>query len=252
VLAWPTGRRSAPNLRTMFEGYIADRVRLHRNPPEIRVVKTGGGRWLQVHEGHTSFGGIVGVRTDITERKQLEHGRRWSMAVTRLLADSETVGQTMPKVIQTICETLGWIAAPAATGSKAQHPPLPRYLERLRAQNRGFSSEDCARQPSRRDLWAHPPSRHHDRSAAVDSRRLPPARFQSSRRGGGRRAACAFAFPIRVGSRLVGAMEFFTRNVRQPDAPLLRILESIGLQIASSSSVRPRSKSCNSGPTTMT
>jgi diguanylate cyclase (GGDEF)-like protein len=41
----------------------------------------------------------------------------------------------------------------------------------------------------------------------------------------------AFAFPVTIGSEVVGVLEFYIRNVRQPDPALLRVLESIGLQI---------------------
>jgi diguanylate cyclase (GGDEF)-like protein len=41
----------------------------------------------------------------------------------------------------------------------------------------------------------------------------------------------AFAFPIRIGSEVAGVMEFYSRVIRQPDDALLRVLDSIGLQI---------------------
>ncbi|TMH02117.1 MAG: GGDEF domain-containing protein [Betaproteobacteria bacterium] len=41
----------------------------------------------------------------------------------------------------------------------------------------------------------------------------------------------AFAFPIRIGDELCGVLEFFTRDISQPDAALLRLAQSIGLQI---------------------
>jgi diguanylate cyclase (GGDEF)-like protein len=41
----------------------------------------------------------------------------------------------------------------------------------------------------------------------------------------------AFAFPLRLGDEVLGVMEFFHRDVREPDAMLLQIAESIGNQI---------------------
>jgi diguanylate cyclase (GGDEF)-like protein len=41
----------------------------------------------------------------------------------------------------------------------------------------------------------------------------------------------AFAFPIRIGGELCGVLEFFIRKVCQPDPALLRMGQSIGLQI---------------------
>ena len=41
----------------------------------------------------------------------------------------------------------------------------------------------------------------------------------------------AFGFPILVGSEIEGVIEFFSRQVRQPDDELLKMVEDIGLKI---------------------
>jgi two-component system cell cycle sensor histidine kinase/response regulator CckA len=41
----------------------------------------------------------------------------------------------------------------------------------------------------------------------------------------------AFGFPILIGSEIEGVIEFFSRQVRQPDDELLRMVEDIGLKI---------------------
>jgi GAF domain-containing protein len=41
----------------------------------------------------------------------------------------------------------------------------------------------------------------------------------------------AFGFPILLGGEVLGAMEFFSREIAQPDADLLQMLGSIGSQI---------------------
>ena len=42
----------------------------------------------------------------------------------------------------------------------------------------------------------------------------------------------AFAFPILLPSGVLGVMEFFSREVRRPDGPLLELMQSVGSQIA--------------------
>ena len=55
------------------EAWIADRVRRHREADGTSLrYQLGDGRWLQVTERRTPDGGIVGVRTDITELKRAE------------------------------------------------------------------------------------------------------------------------------------------------------------------------------------
>lgn len=55
------------------EAWIAECVRMHRNPDigEI-LLQTGNGRWFQMRERRTRDGGIVGVRSDVTEIKASE------------------------------------------------------------------------------------------------------------------------------------------------------------------------------------
>lgn len=55
------------------EAWIAERVRKHRNPVGVDTMyRLGDGRWYQVREQRTRDGGIVGVRTDVTELKSSE------------------------------------------------------------------------------------------------------------------------------------------------------------------------------------
>ena len=41
----------------------------------------------------------------------------------------------------------------------------------------------------------------------------------------------AFAFPIKLGGEILGIMEFFSSDIRQPDEPLLKTVEAIGREI---------------------
>jgi GAF domain-containing protein len=43
----------------------------------------------------------------------------------------------------------------------------------------------------------------------------------------------AFAFPIMLGSELIGVMEFFSRGIHPPDDDLLSMLSALGTQIGS-------------------
>ncbi len=213
------------------DAFVAERVRVHRNPAHTREVKLAGDRWMKISEGHTTAGGVVGVRSDITKRKHLEQRQAMEHAVTRLLANYETMGDTIPKVIRTICETLGWdcgarweldaddnvlrcvdswaapgdeIAAFSAFSAKRVFPAVPTGLI-------------CRVMASGQPLWI------------ADVSREPGFLRAAAAKAAGLHSG--FVFPIPARARVVGAMEFFTRDVRQPDAELLRVLESIGLQI---------------------
>jgi len=67
------GESIPPAYEGDIEAWIAERVRMHRNPVEGGATyQLGDGRWYQVREQCTRDGGIVGVRTDVTELKQSE------------------------------------------------------------------------------------------------------------------------------------------------------------------------------------
>lgn len=54
------------------EEFIRERVAKHQNPTEVIEQPLAGGRWLRIEERKTKEGGIVGIRTDITQLKITE------------------------------------------------------------------------------------------------------------------------------------------------------------------------------------
>ena len=226
------GEVISPEFRDDVEAWVADRIWNHRHPGSgPRELELGGGCWLEVTERRTTGGGIVGVRSDITERKQLAQRQAMEHAVTRLMAGSETVGETMPKVIRTICETLGWDCG--AHWHTDKHDRMLHCLETWSIaapevrEFMAFSSGQvfpqsssgliCRTLATGRPVWI------------ADVSRQPGFKRSEAALKAGLRGA--FAFPLRIGSDLVGVMEFYIRNERPPDTALLRVLDSIGLQI---------------------
>ncbi len=53
--------------------------------------------------------GIVGFSRDITARRRLEHERTMEHAVAQALSESRSIQETMPRLIRTICEGMGWV-----------------------------------------------------------------------------------------------------------------------------------------------
>ena len=151
--------------------------------------------------------------------------------MTRLLAESETIDDAMPKIIKMVCETFGWDCG--------------AYWR--------WDKRDCLLRCS--DTWSITSSEVREFVALGKQQVFAPTpaglicRVWStgepvwiddvSREPGFLRASIAaeaglhgaFAFPIRLGDELFGVLEFFIRNVCQPDAALLRMAQSIGFQI---------------------
>ena len=120
--------RSAFVGKTVFELYPHDKPVAERldakdqvlwNTPgtqtyEMVISKPDGKRHDVVYYKATYTGpdgtvaGLIGTIVDITERKQAERRQAMEHAITRVLAEAESLAEGMPKIIQTLCETLGW------------------------------------------------------------------------------------------------------------------------------------------------
>ncbi len=221
-----------PEFAGDVEAWVKHRVAEHRNPgPEPRLLEIAGGRWLQVTERRTPDGGIVGVRSDVTHQKQMEQRLAMEHAVASLLADGESVAATIPKVIATICETLGWDCG--ACWKMDGNDSMLRCVNTWSVDDgavRDFSASNSQRSFApeskgfMRRIWAA------GRPIWIADISTEPG-FQRADAAAKAGLHGAFGFPIRIGSEVVGVLEFFVRHAREPDPALLRVLDSMGLQI---------------------
>jgi len=77
-----------PLARSDPEAWVRLRLQHFRSPPEGPLLRQlSDGRWLMVSDRRTPSGGLVGVRTDVTERIRIEQALRESERRFRLLVD---------------------------------------------------------------------------------------------------------------------------------------------------------------------
>jgi signal transduction histidine kinase len=69
-----------PDARGREEAYFGERMARHTHPADPVVQPYRDGRWLRYAERHTSEGGIVGLRTDVTDAMRREQALRFSEA----------------------------------------------------------------------------------------------------------------------------------------------------------------------------
>ncbi len=69
-----------PEAKGREEAYFEERVLRHRNPADPVVQPYRDGRWLRYAERRTSEGGIVGLRSDVTDAMRREQALRFSEA----------------------------------------------------------------------------------------------------------------------------------------------------------------------------
>src|SRR5437773_1153851 len=166
---------------------------------------------------------------DRTERKRAEHRQTVNLAVTKILAESPALTNAVPRILQNVCETLGWEA-----GAFWTHEPEADVLRCLtdwechpgRFLNFKRTSSELTLAPGvglpglvwsgAKPTWI---------SDYADTN-FPRARVAVAE---GLHAA--FAFPISFRKRFLGVMEFFSCEIREPDEDLLKVFASIGSQI---------------------
>ncbi|WP_420125783.1 ATP-binding protein [Longimicrobium sp.] len=166
---------------------------------------------------------------DITDRKQAEAHLAAQYAVTRVLAETSTADDAVPRVLQALCQTLGWelgiFWAEDADGvlcAKASWG-VPEVV------GRGF---ETASEGMRLARGQGLPGRVWEHAAAEwipDVTRHPdfPRREAAAALG----LCAAFAFPVAIGREFLGVMEFFNRRPVEPGPGLLSSMSAMGSDI---------------------
>ena len=167
---------------------------------------------------------------DITDRRRAERRLASQYAVTRVLSESTTLEEALPKIIQAIWESLEWDLGVFWRVDKATG--VLRCLDQWKApsvQADSFTMETWQQVfhrekglpgliwDSGKSVWVA--------DVALDANFTREAQARQVGFHG------AFGFPIRLGGEIGGVIEFFSRQVRQPDDELLRMVEDIGLKI---------------------
>jgi PAS domain S-box-containing protein len=148
----------------------------------------------------------------------------------RALIEASSFAEAAPKILQAICETLGWEHGALWTVDREQD--VLRCADIWTAPGRKFDEFDhFSRQltfnrgvglPGR--VWlSGEPAWIPD---VVNDRNFPRAEI-ASREG----LHAAFGFPVMLRGEVLSVMEFFSVEIRTPDEELLSMLSSVGNQI---------------------
>ena len=173
---------------------------------------------------------FTGIARDITERRKLEQRLTAQFQVARILAESDSLTNSAPALIQAICESLSWevgqlwIVDPETDVLRwmaAWHRPAIKATDFEEA-SRGRTFARDVGLPGR--VWSARAAQWIDDLAADAN--FPRGPFATA---AGLRSA--FGFPITLGVEVSGVMEFFSRDSHVPDSILLHTVNSIGHQI---------------------
>ncbi|HEU4432757.1 MAG TPA: ATP-binding protein [Pyrinomonadaceae bacterium] len=179
----------------------------------------------------------VSIKRDITLRTREISARRRSeqrlalqYGITRILSRSIDFVEGTHEILQTVCESLGWqVGVLWAVDHQGDALRCVDFWHRPSMNLEGFESVSRTRTFTRGDglpgrIWesgkpAWIPDVGRDRN-------FPRASHAAD---AGLRGA--FGFPINLGDEIVGVMEFFSQEIRQPDQDLNDIIASVGFQI---------------------
>jgi diguanylate cyclase (GGDEF)-like protein/PAS domain S-box-containing protein len=176
--------------------------------------------------------GMVLIVTDISERKRIEQRQNIQNTITVLLSDANSIDEAIPRVIQTLCESWGWVAGARRVVGKQDQ--LLRHVESWCSPDpaiEAFMQYSAARIDRigenaglLRRVWATgEPVWLSDLSRETTFWRGPQALAAG--------LYCAFAFPILVGGEFYGVIELFGREVRPRDEERMKVAAAIGSQI---------------------
>ena len=209
----------------------------HEQPIRLRRdQRSGVQEWysatkVPMRDEHDNIVGIVGISRDISARRRMERERAMEHVVARVLAESRSIEQTMPLLIRTICEALGW-----AYGARWVWDTKLANLRRAD----WWCDVDPDFDPVDRVLWLELGPRQSGglvRRAWLEERSTwlgnidEVASFR-------RKTSCvklgfrsAYAFPVIARDECMGVMEFFGRDVREPDDALIQVTAVLASQI---------------------
>ena len=169
---------------------------------------------------------VIGVARDVTATRRGERRLAAHHALAAELAKATTPAEAMPRVLAALATTLEWDTAAwwrldddvMVCAAYWEAGPTGAFA----AETRAMRAARGVGVPGR--VWQDgQPFWRADLSTGE-----PIARARAAAESGLR---AAFAFPILVGQRVVGAVDFFSRAVQPPDDELIHTLRALGNQL---------------------
>ena len=174
---------------------------------------------------------VISIVEDITARKHIEERQAIEHGVTLALAEAPTIADAIPRVIQIVCESLGY-----ACGARRVLDPkddLLRTMESwcisdLKAEEFQRTSRENVGAATggglNRQVWMTASAAWIEDIEQEKTLRRREAALRAGLRS-------AFAFPIMVGGQFYGVMEFMSQDVRARDERVIEIANSVGKQV---------------------
>ena len=173
---------------------------------------------------------FIAIKEDITEQKKAENRLKAQYIVTQVLAESATITEASSKILQAICTALEWALGEiwifdsqdrVLKCSEIWHIPSIEISEFVKITRQTTFSPGIGL-PGRvlstaQPVWIE--------DVVHDSN------FQRAEIASKVGLHGVFCFPILSGTEVLGAISFFSHEIRHPDKELLDMMTAIGSQI---------------------
>ncbi|HEX9075239.1 MAG TPA: PAS domain S-box protein, partial [Anaerolineae bacterium] len=174
--------------------------------------------------------GYISVSTDITQRKQAERRLEAQYAVTRILSESESIAGASPKILEEICQTVGWQVGVIWCVDNAAD--VLRCVGLWRAPGLDIREFERLTREMLFPIGVGLPGR------VWESRTLQwikdvasDINFPRAKVAAKNNLHSAMGFPIVTGDQFTGVIEFLSSQTRPPDSALTEMLHSLASQI---------------------
>jgi signal transduction histidine kinase/CheY-like chemotaxis protein len=173
---------------------------------------------------------VYAMARDITERKSEEVRLAAQYAVTRVLADSSTLVEATPKILESICTSLNLDFG--SIWRVDRQAKVLRCVDTWHAPSTQIADFESATSTQTFDSGVGLPGRVWATAEptwiedVIKDRNFPRAPL-AAQEG----LHSAFCFPILCGGEVLGVLEFFSRDIQKPDRKLLEMMGAIGSQI---------------------
>ncbi|HKO95994.1 MAG TPA: PAS domain S-box protein [Pyrinomonadaceae bacterium] len=167
---------------------------------------------------------------DITERRRIKSRLTLQYAVTQILAESTDFTDSARRIVHAICEGLDWEVA--SLWKMDPERKVLRNLELCHAGQMKTPEFDRATEKLTLEKGVGLPGRIWATGKpvwiqnVVEDENFPRA-LAAEREG----LHGAFGFPVTLGSEVLGVIEFFSQEIREPDEEFLRMVAGIGGQL---------------------
>ncbi len=227
TLYWSVADRDEFKRSMETEGYVKDyETRLKTKAGELRITLESASA-LRDDQGRII--GYQGVLKDITARKESEERLVSQYAVTRVLAEAETLEEAAPGILKAICEGFNWLFGTIWLVDPLQNQlrcagtwSAGETLEEFESVTRGLTFAGGEGVPG--VIWKEekyfwfpdfPSNSSFPRAELVEQLGL----------------RATVAFPIRGSKEVKGVMDFFAHEMKKPDEDLVRMMYALGSQI---------------------